>query len=390
MEIIDRTITESIRKLLPFFRVIVVTGARQVGKTTLCKHIFPEFDYVNLEQSTTREFIANKPQDFLDSVKTGVVIDEAHNMPELFSSIQVEVDKNPQKRFVLTGSSNFALLEKVTQSLAGRAALFNLPPLSVAETIELVRDMPTKELLFHGLYPASFASDMPTDFLYSNYYNTYIERDVHKLINLRNLSQFQLFIRLCAGRVGSECNFASLSNETGVSAPALREWMSILEASYILFRLQPYHANISKRLVKTPKIYFYDTGILCFLLGIENANQLETHPLRGAVFENFVVAEFVKTRLNAGKAPNFFFYRDSRGTEIDLVQTVANELHFYEIKSSTSFNARFLDNIKKVSPLFGDRVTKSAVIYDGRDTLPTEIEGIFNWRQMPWLQSESI
>ena len=383
MGYINRTITESIKNVLPFFRVIVITGARQVGKTTLCKSIFENYEYVNLEINEVRDAIKQEPRRFVNEVKEGVVIDEAHLLPELFSYIQVEVDEHPEKRFVITGSSNFAMLAQVTQSLAGRAALFTLPPLSMSETRELTEDMTKEELMFHGLYPASFVSKMPVEYLYSNYYNTYIERDVHQLINVKNMSLFKLFIRLCAGRVGSECNYDALCNETGVSAPTLKEWLSILEASYIVFKLQPYHANISKRLVKTPKIYFYDTGILCFLLGIENAKQLETHPLRGAIFENLVVTEFIKSRLNEGKMPNFYFYRDSRGTEIDLVQTVANDLYFYEIKSSQTFNAKFYDNIKSVSKIFGDRVTKSAVIYDGKETIRAEVNGLYNFRNLP-------
>lgn len=383
MEYIYRTISESIRKVLPFFRVIVITGARQVGKTTLCKSIFPEFEYINLEINEVRDAIRQEPRRFVSDVKNGMVIDEVHLYPELLSYIQVEVDEHPEKRFVITGSSNFAMLAQVTQSLAGRAALFTLPPLSMLETRELIKDMPKEKLMFHGLYPASFVTEMPVEYLYSNYYNTYIERDVHQLINVKNMSLFKLFMRLCAGRVGSECNFSALSNETGVSVPTIKEWLSILEASYIVFKLQPFHANISKRLVKTPKIYFYDTGILCFLLGIENAKQLETHPLRGAIFENLVITEFVKSRLNEGKMPNFYFYRDSRGSEIDLVQTVANELYFYEIKSSQTFNAKFFDNIKSVSNIFGDRVTKSAVIYDGKETIKSEVNGLFNYRNLP-------
>lgn len=384
MEYVNRNITESIRKGIPYFRVTVVTGPRQSGKTTLCKHIFPDYDYVNLEQVATREIIGNNPKAFIDGVKKGVIVDEAHYLPELFSYIQVEVDEHPEKRFVLTGSSNFAMLERVTQSLAGRADLFTLTPFSLQEMRKKVSEMTTNELLFRGLYPAAYVHDEFPDRLYSNYYDTYIERDVHQLINVKNMSLFQLFIRLCAGRVGSECNYSALANETGVSVPTLREWTSILEASYIIFKLQPYHANISKRLVKTPKIYFYDTGILCFLLGIEDPKQLETHPLRGAIFENLVVSEFIKLRLNEGKQPNCYFYRDSRGIEIDLVQTFANDLHFYEIKSSQTFSQRFFDNIEKVVPLFGDRVKKSAVIYDGNDTLKSEMNGIYNFRQIPF------
>ena len=384
MKYIDRIISKSIRKSFPFYCVTVITGPRQSGKTTLCKHLFPDYEYVNLEQSAMREIVQSNPQQFVSNVKKGVIIDEAHYLPELFSYIQVEVDEHPEKHFVLTGSSNFALLQQITQSLAGRADLYTLTPFSIQEIKNEISEMNTYELLFKGLYPAAYSQNQFPERLYFNYYNTYIERDVRQLINVKNLSLFQLFIRVCAGRVGSECNLSAMTNEIGVSVPTLREWMSVLEASYIVFRLQPYHANISKRLVKTPKIYFYDTGILCFLLGIENPKQLETHPLHGAIFENLVVAEFVKSRLNEGKMPNFYFYRDSRGTEIDLVQTVADNLHFYEIKSSQTFNTKFFDNIKKVSKLFEARVTKAAVIYDGKETLQAQLNGIYNFRQFPF------
>ncbi|MBO4282912.1 MAG: ATP-binding protein [Bacteroidales bacterium] len=384
MGYINRTITDSIIKGAQYFGVTAITGPRQSGKTTLCKHIFPDYDYVNLEQLTTRDTIQRNPIAFINNVKKGMIIDEAQLLPELFSYIQVAVDEHPDRRFVITGSSNFSMLQNITQSLAGRVDLYTLPPLSIREIPDVVSGMTTDELLYKGLYPAAYANGTYSERLYSNYYNTYIERDVRQLIKVSNLSAFQLFIRLCAGRVGSECNLSSLTNETGVSSPTLKEWLSILEASYIVFKLQPYHANISKRLVKTPKIYFYDTGVLCFLLGIENAKQLETHPLRGAIFENLVITEFVKSRLNEGRMPNFHFYRDCRGTEIDLVQTVANELYFYEIKSSQTFNAKFFDNIKSVSKIFGDRVTKSAVIYDGRDTIESEVNGLYNFRNIPF------
>ena len=381
MEYIDRIISKSILKGLQHYGVTVITGPRQSGKSTLCRHLFADYDYVNLEQISARELIASDPQGFIGGVSKGIVIDEAHYMPELFSYIQVEVDAHPQKHFVLTGSSNFALLENVTQSLAGRADLYTLAPFAMQELGGKLDNMDTYELLFRGLYPAAHVRNEFPERLYNNYYNTYIERDVRSLINVKNLSLFQLFIRLTAGRTGSEYNYSAIADETGVSVPTIKQWMSVLEASYIVFKLPPYYENISKRLSKMPKYYFYDTGILCFLLGIENPKQLETHPLRGAVLENLVVTEFAKAELNRGRQPNLFFYRDSRGTEIDLVRTSANELNFFEIKSSKTFNAKYFDNIKKVSPLFGERVTRSAVIYDGEQTLDSVQNGIYNYRR---------
>lgn len=381
MDILYRTISKSIEKALPYYSVIVVTGSRQVGKTTLCKHLFPQYPYVNLEDVPTREHIADDIKKFINGVGEGIIIDEIHHLPELFSYIQVAVDENRDKKFILTGSSNFSLLQNITQSLVGRAALFTLPPFSMEEIAVQIEPMTTNAILFKGFYPAGYSLLTPPQMLYANYYNTYIERDVHQLINIKNLSLFQKFIRLCAGRVGSECNQSALSSEVGVSSPTINEWLSILEASYIIFKLQPYYENLGKRLVKSPKYYFYDTGLLCFLLGIETPEQLETHPLRGGIFENMVVAEFVKKRLNEGKQPNCYFYRDSSGVEIDLLQVFGNEIDMYEIKSSQTFTAKFFDNINKVSKLFGERVKRSAVIYDGADMSQTDIKGIFNYKR---------
>lgn len=382
MNILYRTISKSIEKALPYYSVIVVTGSRQVGKTTLCKHLFPQFPYVNLEDVPTRELIADDIKKFINSVKEGIVIDEIHHLPELFSYIQVAVDENPAKKFILTGSSNFSLLQNITQSLAGRVALFTLTPFSMEEIAGLIEPMFTNAILFKGFYPAGYSLQTPPELLYANYYNTYIERDVRQLINVKNLSLFQKFIRLCAGRVGSECNQSALSNEVGVSSPTINEWLSILEASYIIFKLPPFYENLGKRLVKSPKYYFYDTGLLCFLLGIETPEQLETHPLRGGIFENMVVAEFVKKRLNEGKQPNCYFYRDSSGVEIDILQLFGNEVDMYEIKSSQTFTAKFFDSIEKVSKLFGERVKRSALIYDGANMSETEKKGIFNYKDL--------
>lgn len=382
MNVLYRTISKSIEKALPYYSVIVITGSRQVGKTTLCKHLFPQFPYVNLEDVPTRELIADDIKKFINGVKEGIVIDEIHHLPELFSYIQVAVDENPAKKFILTGSSNFSLLHNITQSLAGRVALFTLPPFSMEEIAELIEPMSTNAILFKGFYPAGYSLQTPPELLYVNYYNTYIERDVRQLINVKNLSLFQKFIRLCAGRVGSECNQSALSNEVGVSSPTINEWLSILEASYIIFKLPPFYENLGKRLVKSPKYYFYDTGLLCFLLGIEAPEQLETHPLRGGVFENMVVAEFLKKRLNEGKQPNCYFYRDSSGVEIDILQLFGNEVDMYEIKSSQTFTTKFFDSIDKVSKLFGDRVKRSAVIYDGANMSDTEMKGIFNYKDL--------
>lgn len=223
----------------------------------------------------------------------------------------------------------------------------------------------------------------PASLLYRNYYNTYIERDVHQLINIKNMMAFQTFIRLCAGRVGSECNFSSLANEVGVSAPTINEWISILQSSYILWKLPPYYANINKRLVKSPKLYFYDTGLLCYLLGIEKAEQLQTHPLRGNIFENFVVTEFLKRRFNKGLDSNLFYYRENKGNEVDMLSINCDKMNICEIKSAQTFSATFNKGLKHLEGLFGEKIEKSFVVYDGKIESSSDIHGIYNFRNIP-------
>ena len=295
MEYIRRAITDAILEASQYYSVLTITGPRQVGKTTLCRNLFADYEYINLEHVATRNVIEQDVEAFFRTHSNKMIIDEVHHLPELLSYIQVLVDEGTSRKFVLTGSSNFSLLQQISQSLAGRTALFTLMPFSLLElSAESKQD--TNELLFKGLYPTIFSKKMPAHMMYRDYYTTYVERDVHQLLRVKNMQAFQTFIRLCAGRVGSECNFSSLANEVGVSSPTINEWISILQASYILWKLPPFYANISKRLVKTPKLYFYDTGLLCYLLGIENAKQLQTHPLRGSIFENMVVVELLKSR----------------------------------------------------------------------------------------------
>jgi predicted AAA+ superfamily ATPase len=364
--------------------VVAVTGPRQSGKTTLCKSIFPDFNFFNLENSNTREEIAVSPVAFLEKHgKDGVIFDEAQRYPELFSFIQVVADAHPDYRFVLTGSSNFMLMEKITQSLAGRVALFTLLPLSLRELTDAA-NTPTDALLLKGGYPAVWAKSLAPFDVISNYYSTYIERDVRQIENLSNLSAFQKFIRLSAGRVGTEFNASSLAVEVGVSVPTVQKWLSILEASYVAFRLPPFYENIEKRLVKSAKIYFYDTAVVCYLLGIENEKQLETHPLRGAIFENYVVLEFLKNRYNAAKNHNLYFYRDKSQREIDLLQAVGHQYKAFEIKSATVFHADFMKNLKFLKSLLNDKICSTQLIYDGTTEVPAPEYGMFNFRNIPF------
>lgn len=380
MKLIYRSLEKEISRLIKHFPVITITGPRQSGKTTLCREMFPEYTYVNLEDPVTRAQVIADPRKFFDLYSVGLVIDEVHNYPELFSFIQVIVDQAPDRRFILTGSSNFALLEKVTQSLAGRTAILTLLPLSLHELGDRITDISADTLILNGGYPAIWSKDFPRADLYKNYYFTYIERDVRQLINVKDINTFQTFIRLSAGRVGTEFNASGLGGEVGTTVKTIQSWLSVLKASYIAYTLPPYYENIGKRLVKSPKLYFYDTGLVCYLLGIENEQQLSVHPLRGQIFENMVINEAVKNRLNRAKDPNLYFYRDQSQKEVDLIYQTGYQLQAYEIKSGQSYHKEYYKGINYLKDLFGERLTRSALIYDGKDEIPAEENGAYNFR----------
>lgn len=379
MNIIKRQIEQVVKDMVPYFRIITITGPRQSGKTTLCKQIFPDYAYVNLEDISVREQASTDPKAFLSSYTSGVIIDEAQNYPDLFSYLQVVSDANPERRYIITGSSNFSLLESITQSLAGRSAILTLLPLSLEELQEKMDSISTDTLLLNGGYPAIWAGVQPRHLLYPNYYTTYVERDVRRIVNVTNLRDFQTFIRLSAGRIGTEFNASALSNSVGVSVKTIQSWLSILTTSYITFTLPPFYENIGKRLIKAPKLYFFDTGLLCHLLRIENELQLASHPLRGAIFENFVVAEAYKQLTNRGKEPALYFYRDSSQHEVDLLLQRGYQYEAYEIKSSQTFTREFLNGLHYLSKLLGERLTRSAVIYAGEEQLDIPTDGIFNF-----------
>lgn len=377
MTYIKREISSAILKASDYYQAIILTGPRQSGKTTLAHHLFADYHFVNLEDISTRNRAVEDINSFLDSLGPKAIIDEVQNYPDILSSIQARIDQDKSLRYILTGSNNFSLLHNSMQSLAGRAALFTVLPFSFKELASEMVDIPTPRLMWRGLYPGTVANHIPPEIFYRNYYSTYIERDIRGLAQIQHLDNFQRFIRLCAARVGCELNLSSLAVETGVSAPTIGSWISLLKASYIAYALQPYYANISKRLTKTPKIYFYDTGLLCYLLGIETPEQLENHPLRGAVFENMAVSEILKGRLNQAKDPNIYFYRENSGREVDIVQTNPDGLYIFEIKAGKTFQSDFTRNLKYLSNLLPD-VRQSTVIYDGS----TEGESLINIRQL--------
>lgn len=361
---IPRLITPAIEEIKDKFPVILVTGPRQSGKSTLCRQMFTDFRYINLENIRDRVAATADPTSFIDSLGKHVIIDEVQRVPELLSMIQVRVDDNPDCRYVLTGSFNFSLLNTVTQSLAGRVAQFTLLPFSFPELGEIPGSAPTEQLLFKGMFPRLWANHIDPETYYTNYYNTYVERDMRDLLNIRNLVKFDTFVRLLAARTGSEFNAASLAKEVGVTSPTVSEWMSILTASYIAVPLRPYHANIGKTLTKMPKVYFADTGLLCYLLGIDSAESLATHPIRGAVFENSAVLELIKQRYNAGREPRIYFYREPRGREVDVLSIYQGTTHLYEVKAGKTLKPEWYTNLSEVSALVPGHAA-SHIIYDG-------------------------
>jgi len=365
MNFIPRAITARIKEAHKYYPVITITGPRQAGKSTLCRHLFPEYRYVNLESIATMSSASNDPQGFLEKLGDTVVIDEVQRVPQLLSEIQVRVDDDKKRRYILTGSSNFSLLSTVTQSLAGRTALFTLLPLSFDEMTENMKNVSTDQMMVRGFYPGVIVDGInPKDF-YSNYYDTYVERDLRDLLKVSNLLKFDTFVRMLALRVGSEFNASALSREVGISAVTISGWLSLLLTSYIVFELPPYFNNPGKSLTKNKKIYFHDTGLLCSLLSINDPSALEINPMRGAIFENLAVSALVKRALIENNRPNLYFYRENRGIEVDVVKpTATGGLNLYEIKSGKTLQPDYAANMKKLSNSL-KIPTQSTVIYNG-------------------------
>lgn len=362
---IHRELSSVLEEAYRYFSVITVTGPRQSGKTTLIRNMFPHLPYYSLESLDIRSFAENDPIAFLNQNEEGMILDEVHNAPDLLSYIQGIVDEHPDKRYILSGSSQFAMLKRVTQSLAGRTAVFELMPLSYSETKDLTADVPLDKLLFNGFYPAIYSGRNVPEFLYPAYMKTYLDRDVRDLLQIKDMMQFHIFIKLCAGRIGSLFKASELANEIGVSPNTITSWLSVLQASYIVTLLPPYFENTSKRLTKMPKLYFLDTGLACYLLGIESSEQLSRDKMRGALFENFVVTEALKQRYNQGKESNLYFYRDSNQNEIDLLLKRNTRLYGIEIKSSMTYHKDFEKALKRIDEWVKAPVDGKAVVYAG-------------------------
>lgn len=363
---INREMQKTARELWLSYPVLTVTGPRQSGKTTLVRAEFPECEYVNLELPDIRAQVRADARSFLSHHPAPVIFDEIQNVPELISYIQAEVDeKGSNSQYVLTGSHQPALQAAVSQSLAGRTGLLELLPLSLSELraagIEKKRD----DCLFDGFMPRFYNGRLKPTQMYSDYFRTYVERDVRQLANLRNLRAFEGFVRLLAGRVGQLLNLDSLASDAGVSASTVREWLSLLEASYIIYVLKPYYRNFGKRFIKAPKIYFTEVGLACYLLGIHSVDQVAVHPLLGGLFENMVVMDMRKRCLNRGEDGELYFMRTSHGVEVDVVVENGGRLDLTEIKAGMTFHEEMAANLKTIAKLLPGEIGRSRVVYAG-------------------------
>ena len=363
---IRRMIEPQLGRLAAQFPVVTISGPRQSGKTTLVQNYFKNHEYVNLEEPEIRNYAESDPKGFLADHPAPVIFDEVQRVPQLLSYIQAESDRTRKMgQYVLTGSHQPQLNAQVSQSLAGRTGLLRLLPLSIAELKASGSIMDRDEYIYRGFLPKLHAlPQSEPDLEYANYFATYVERDVRQLINLKHQHEFELFVRLLAGRTGQLLNLSSLSDDIGVSSAALKEWLNVLEASFIVFRLQPYFENFGKRLVRMPKIYFTEVGLAAWLLGIKSSDMASRDPLLGNLFENMVTAEALKARLNSGNTPDLYFFRDQRGFEIDLLLADNRKLYPFEIKAARTWSNSFAVNLKKFSER-DSKIQPGTVIYAG-------------------------
>jgi predicted AAA+ superfamily ATPase len=347
--------------------VVTVVGPRQSGKTTLVREVFPEKPYRNLEDPDVRAFAAEDPRGFLGGLRDGAVLDEIQRLPELLSYLQGMVDAEPAPgRFVLTGSQHFLMMQGVSQSLAGRTAILTLLPLSVRELAAAgIADRGMDALIQRGFYPRLHERPLDAYPLLRDYFATYVERDVRQLLKVHDLLVFERFVRLCAGRVGQLLNLSSLAADAGVSATTARDWISLLETSFVLFRMPPWYANIGKRLIKTPKLYFHDVGLAAYLCGIERPEHVASHPLRGGFFENLVVSELLKTRFNRGRDNRLMFFRDRAGREVDVLYPLGPKLLPVEIKAGRTLQSEWFAGFKMAAGLSADIMEQGVVVYGG-------------------------
>jgi len=395
---IRRTLEKRLKEAVKQYPVVTVTGPRQSGKTTLVRALFKDYRYVSLELPDQREFSIEDPRGFLDQFDGPVILDEVQRTPELFSYIQVMVDEHSdwRGRFILTGSQNFLLLQNISQSLAGRCAVLHLLPFALSELEgrgaispeKLGKTVPKKirppkagllETLFTGFYPPIHDRQLPPHDWLSNYYQTYLERDVRSILNVGDIETFGRFVRLCAGRTGQLLNLSGLASDCGITHTTAKRWISLLEASFIVMLLRPHYKNFGKRLIKSPKLYFLDTGLLCYLLGVRTPQELFQRSERGAVFESFVLSELYKNFLHRGEQPGLYFWRDASGHEVDIVIDTGEELIPIEIKSAQTVASDFFNNLKYFQGLTGDESSPASLVYGGSDAFRRSGMAVYPW-----------
>ncbi len=382
-----RKLQQKILSLAEKFQVVTLTGPRQSGKTTLVQAAFPNLPYVSLEEPDIRQIALTDPRGFLENYTGGAVLDEVQHAPELFSYIQSLVDSDRKIQFILTGSSNFLLMERISQTLAGRTAILHLLPFSIAE---LKPNIPAfdryESLIYKGQYPRIYDRNIePVDF-YPSYIQTYVEKDVRLMKNIGDINTFIRFVQLCAGRTGQLVNYAGLASDAGISPNTAKAWLSILESSYIVYQLAPYHRNFNKRIVKSSKLYFYDTGLACSLLSIRDEEQVALHYLKGALFENLVINEFIKASTHRGEQPETYFWQDNQGKEIDCLLVEGEKALPIEIKAGKTMNNSYFANLQYWRKLAKAPENYGHVVYGGEQTLKTSFGQFTSWRDLETIQ----
>ncbi|MDO9514274.1 MAG: ATP-binding protein [Elusimicrobiota bacterium] len=379
---IKRSVSPKVLCYAKQYPVLMITGPRQSGKTTIVKSLFPEKKYISLEAMETREYASSDPKAFLAQYPEGAIIDEVQRVPQLTSYIQNIVDeKDKAGMFVLTGSQSFELMSSLSQSLAGRMAIVRLLPFSREEAYGPAGKNKLEEVLYRGFYPRIHDKKLNPTEASSFYTSSYIERDIRGLVKVQDLLRFETFLKLCAGRTGQLLNLTSLGNDCGISHNTAKSWLTLLEASFIIKLLPPFHANLNKRLVKSPKLYFIDTGLAAFLIGINSLSQIMTHPLRGSLFETFVFSELLKSRYNAGKTENLYFFRDSNGVEVDFIIEEGNALYCYEAKSSATLNPDMFKGLFFLKKAIKKEISMN-VVYGGNESYKREGVRVVSWNSM--------
>ncbi len=391
---IDRDLAPLLRRAAESFPAVTLTGPRQSGKSTLCRHTFPDHHYANLERPDTRRYAQEDPRGFLEDLEGGAILDEIQNVPELASWLQVSIDDNPAPgQWILTGSQNFAISETVSQSLAGRSAMLNLLPLTLNESERFGRSRndSLEQVMIRGGYPRIYQQELdPSDWL-ASYVATYVERDVRSLANVSDLMTFQRFLGLCAGRSSQVLNYSALANDCGVSQPTAKSWLSILQASFLVFLLPAWSGNIRKRLVRSPRMVIADSGLLCWLLDIRTPDQLRSHPLKGAIFESWVLSEVYKRRHHANEPRGMYFYRDQSGLEVDLVIETTGQRDLIECKAGQTIGHNMTRSLQQLIDLLpANSVHSASIVYGGSESQRRQGIGITPWRKLPELIVEGL